>query len=460
MLFGSASRGLGWRRRILRLITNHIRNTPQYAANLVGRQMRKLSVANQIKVYVAASHGLAAAGGAGIYSIANQRERHAAIDRQIEEINHELEATNNALAADHWIRQDQVRKRRIIDRSENPYRNVGNYVPEPRTFYRKLPKPREIIVDSDGAYFNTFVHPAVALRRAHEHRQAQRSAATMPDKGAIDTHGDGADMADEPFNRDAENRGQQLSTAAALWNRAPRIYDDAIVVRMPVWASGVKAFSSFDANPQGAFGPLRLNDIYLPITGLATTRPHGYSFYSSLYSYYQVLETRVNVKYWISPVMNSTVNSTDGTAANTQLFNTSNYTPDACLRIGYMASSVTRNAPGSTRTWEEVATNNGADKTVIFGNINRLYYQSAQGPQQGGDSYTWVPATFDDLEIDITRNPMTAVGSSPNWLNYYDQLYSYDQATYISNSVINYTVRMEFLVHFKKINQTKYYTND
>ena len=68
------------------------------------------------------------------------------------------------------------------------------------------------------------------------------------------THGDGADGVDTTFGRDAEDPKAQEGMASALWTRAPRIYDDEIIVRLPLLINYDANASPFTNTTLGTMG--------------------------------------------------------------------------------------------------------------------------------------------------------------------------------------------------------------
>lgn len=281
----------------------------------------------------------------------------------------------------------------------------------------------------------------------------------------MDVHGDACDGADKAFGRDAEGSAQQKAIASSLWNRAPRIYDDEIIVRMPL---DILTYNTMGSQVNTTFTPglatagppivpnlqylnqsgnIHLNDIYLPFQYDSTRRPRGYSWYSQLYNYYQVLECRWTVKV----------------RACTDLLSTT--TPSTADLPMLMTCQVSDNQHTALTTGEQVMElghTNGADKSFV---LERPLYITWQNGKTGSVqntlefSGTWTPAKFDDLQIDITRQPMTAVGASPNWLNWLDTLYvNYNTAQPTGNVYYQTEVSLEYLVHFKKINASKYLT--
>lgn len=288
---------------------------------------------------------------------------------------------------------------------------------------------------------------------------------------AMDTHGDGCDVVDPLFNRDAEDESQQKAAAGALWTRAPRIYDDEIIVRMPLVLTMNKDNPTSGAQPL-YFNPglataisipnvqvataswLQLNNIYAPWPTDTTRRPRGYAWYSQLYNYYQVLETR-----WTYTV----------TAMNDLLQTTAPTTTDIPLTFAAVTQDTSRTdwttsgsgKPAAYIDLLECAMNNGADKSAIWERPAQITWHNGPGNQPTKITFsgTWTPAKFDDLQIDITRQPMTAVGASPNWLNHLD-LYCINWNTAQPENSMYYKIDIfvEFLVHFKKVNMSKYRT--
>lgn len=279
----------------------------------------------------------------------------------------------------------------------------------------------------------------------------------------MDTHGDGADAVDKPFGRDAEGSAQQKALAASLWNRAPRIYDDEIIVRLPLVATCTDSGGALIFYPGLATaGPpltvnigtlsgarVQLNNIYTPLPADTAQRPRGYAWYSQLYNYYQVLETR-----WHYQVI----------AMTDTLSTTSPATTDIPLVVYAQVSDNSHTGVSNERQLFELGASNGADKSLVVHNPLRIsFHNGMTGTVKNTVDFsgTWTPAKFDDLQIDITRQPMTAIGSAPNWINYLDLGYcNYNSAAPTNNQYYMYKIHLEFLVHFKKVNMTKYLTSN
>lgn len=301
-----------------------------------------------------------------------------------------------------------------------------------------------------------------------ESKSDSASLGNMPGEAKIGdpmevVHGDKADAADPVFGRDAESEHAQKAAAASLWSRAPRIYDDEIIVRLPfivdmttaaagtprtftptLAAAGppiVPAFGSV------SFAQIQLNNIFTPYPTDTTFKPRGYSWYSQLYNLYQVLETRY--KYMISSVSEATSSATPGTT-------------DLPIKWCTVMTDNAHTGLATPRDALELGWSNGADKSIII-----------DGPHEASDetgltgtitntcsfSGTWHPAKFDDLQTNITFQPMTGVGANPNWTNYLDVVYSnYNTVAQTVPAVWRVQFFCEFLVHFKKINMTKYKT--
>lgn len=272
---------------------------------------------------------------------------------------------------------------------------------------------------------------------------------TAPEATPMDVHGDAADGVDRQFNRDQEDEKSQKMVAASLWHKAPRIFDDEIIVRLPLGTSNANSFGSTAAPTFFTYGAIRLNDAYKPL-GWTSTQGKGFYWYSQLYAYYQVLECRVTYDIiFITPT--------------TSVFATSNtnaLTADLPIEVGYQLSAAGQEvAPTNVGQWRGLAINNPAAKTTIFSNIQEMpLHLNMNQSSRVQLSYTWTPAMFDDLEVDITRQPLTAIGGSPNWLNYGDLLLANANTVFPTISpVAQVILRMEQLVHFKKIPTTNYF---
>jgi hypothetical protein len=289
------------------------------------------------------------------------------------------------------------------------------------------------------------------------------SVEDMPADTVMSTHGDACDAVDIPFGRDGENVAQQKAAAAALWNRAPRIYDDEIIVRMPFiiplesTASGTGMLYTANTNLAAAGPPivpnvnyynggsLVLNDIFSPYASNTALKPHGYGWYSQLYNYYQVLECRWNIR--ISKLCPN-INENTGTK---------NYPLAVFCTVGDNTNPVFNN----DRACWEVGHNNGASKSLIVHGPRWISNDYARSPDSTGGSEdfggSWTPAMFDDLQTNITFQPMTAVGAQPNWKNYLNLGFiNYNPTASAAASLWVVNVHYEYLVHFKKINLTKY----
>jgi hypothetical protein len=281
----------------------------------------------------------------------------------------------------------------------------------------------------------------------------------------IATHGDGATAAEEPFNRDATNADQQKAIAASLWNRAPKIYDDEIIVRLPFILTGQNAAAaqpmSWRATLATAGPPLvpatsilnqsaiKLNDIFTPYPFDTSFKPRGYSWYAQLYNLYQVLECRW--KYHTVAISN--------TLATTDAIN-----KDQPLEIYAQMSDNSHTVFADPRTITELGYTNGADKSIIIQGPAKI---TAESGKLGNVTNTktfegvWTPAQFEDLQTNITFQPMTAIGASPNWGNYLDFGYiNYNTVNYTDFNWFQTKLYCEFLVHFKKVNMTKYATSN
>ena len=291
------------------------------------------------------------------------------------------------------------------------------------------------------------------------------SESNMP--GGDNTHGDGADAVDDTFNRDQENAHTQKMVAAKLWQQVPRIYDDEIIVRMPLCLTGETAALGQTGIPWfttlAAAGPpvvpavgymtrmaCVLNDIFVPYPNETTFKPRGYSWYSQLYNYYQVLETR-----WTY----HTVSIND--AVQTEVSDAITATNHVPVRLYAGVSDNSHTAFTDARGIQEIGHTNGASKSVIIHGPKQIdQWQGRTGDVTNTITFqgTWTPAKFDDLQIDITRNAMTATGNSPNWKNYLDLGYiNFNTAqSALKDNNFATQIHLEFLVHWKKVNMTKY----
>jgi len=284
---------------------------------------------------------------------------------------------------------------------------------------------------------------------------------------ATATHGDACDIADKLFGRDAEDTQQQKEAAASLWARAPRIYDDEIIVRLtfcpPIAASnGANALyykaNSFLAtagtpvvpNIQAVAGcDFILNDIFTPYPTDTAKKPRGYTHYAALYNLYQVLETR-----WSYNITAINPNSLASDPVKS-------YPYEVVVREG----DNTDPAGFAARDYWELGHSNGADKTVIFHGPHLISNSYSRAPNNVGGSLTfggtWTPARFDDLQTNITFQPMTAVGAQPNWKNYLHlDWINYNTTANVTDDDFAIHFMVEQLVHFKKINVTKYKVNN
>ena len=283
----------------------------------------------------------------------------------------------------------------------------------------------------------------------------------------ISTHGDGASNADQPFNRDGEDKGKQQAIAASLWHRAPRIYDDEIIVRMPL----IPTFDTSSAtNPMewtptlAAAGPpivpsvqlfnafrVQVNNIFTPFTNDTSLKPRGYAWYSQLYNYYQVLECRW--KY-----ITNAISCGGSNAAATNL------TANQPVHIYATIGDNSHTAFASDRALMELGYTNGADKSIVIkgpAQITDMNGLCNKIPRTITFEGTWTPAMFEDLQTNITFQPMTAIGSNPNWINYLDfGSINYNTTAASSPMAFQTYVYLEFLVHFKKVNMTKYATGN
>lgn len=308
------------------------------------------------------------------------------------------------------------------------------------------------------------------------------SSASMDVDGV---HGDACDKVDKVFGRDGEDKGRQESVAARLWRNAPRIYDDEIIVRMPLYISQTSVVNNTTNNagtwkPRLATAPaggapliphaallqggaedqaltIRLNDIYDPYPQAPAYAPRGCNWYNNLYKYYQVLETKWTVRHEF--ITNQDVPNSGVSAASA--------TQDIPIQVFAQVTDVnqtditTVGGVNGARSLQELGYTNGADKSIIIhGPVEITHNTSGIHNTKNGVTFsgTWSPAMFDDLQIDITKQPMTATGSSPNWLNYLDSGYiNYNQTDYTPDpNIVKTTIILEFLVHFKKVNMSQY----
>lgn len=290
-------------------------------------------------------------------------------------------------------------------------------------------------------------------------------------------HGDSADMSDSMFGRDAENSKAQEAFAATLWNKAPRIYDDEIIVRMPFDTlytaysnAGSDSFLTFDTTTNlatfagGNIKPfsvraasLQLNNIFTPWSYAVGMKPRGYAWYSQLYNYYQVLEVRWTV------YVKSLASVTGSNTAALQLTSDQPVYVNVAMSDNVHTDFSAGGAAGfnQDRNIMEMAHNNGADKSLVYSHGTQLSgtfaFAGADQPSCHTFNGVWTPAKFDDLQIDITRQPMTATGSPPNWANWLD-VYFVNFNTVNATWLFKYDFHCEFLCHWKKINATKYAT--
>lgn len=281
------------------------------------------------------------------------------------------------------------------------------------------------------------------------------------------THGDGADAVDSAFGRDAEGTGTQKQIAGALWNICPRIYDDEVIVRLPLVVtmspenpSGTAALYTYAPGLAAAGPPLvptvdrmaaaafQLNNVFTPYTSDTAHKPRGYSWYASLYKYYQVLEARIT--YTIQA--NTDLVSTAAPATTDTPHSFVLCTTDL-LHTDFSA------AAGSWDNIHELAMSNGAAKSARFSHPTQITWHNGQAdiPTRIKLQTVWTPGQFDDLQTNITLQPMTAIGSPPNWINYCD-LYCINYNTTQPTNNVYYTISIhtEFLVHFKKVSMTQY----
>jgi len=262
-------------------------------------------------------------------------------------------------------------------------------------------------------------------------------------------HGDSADAVDGAFDRDSENPSAQKALASSLWPRAPRIYDDEIIVRLPRVTTSAKTTSNADTSPT-VFVQVRLNDAYKPDNASAI-QCKGMAHYTNIYKYYQVLETRVTFDIeMLAPTV---------TATGTQTY----ITTDLPILFGtFMSANGQNNTPATFDLWKSVALSNPCPKTNIFSNVVELAQHGGMQHQQTRHQFhiKWTPAQFDDLEIDITRQALTSTTASPNWVNWGELMWanpnSSNTTTLPGFQVIT---RVEQLVHFKRINTATYYAS-
>lgn len=292
-------------------------------------------------------------------------------------------------------------------------------------------------------------------------------SATMTGAVPMDVHGDGASAVDKPFNRDGEDKQKQQALAASLWHRAPRIYDDEIIVRMPL----VPTFDSSSAtNPMewtptlATAGPpilpsvqlfnayrVQVNNIFTPFTNDTSLKPRGYAWYSQLYNYYQVLECRW--KY-----ITNAISCGGSNAAAT------NATANQPVHIYSTIGDNAHTSFASDRALMELGYSNGADKNIIIkgpAQITDMNGLCAKIPRTLTFEGVWTPAMFEDLQTNITFQPMTAIGAAPNWINYLDfGAINYNTTAATSPQTFQTYIYLEFLVHFKKVNMSKYATGN
>lgn len=291
-----------------------------------------------------------------------------------------------------------------------------------------------------------------------------RGSDNMPDAAMTEAcHGDKTDGLDREFNEHEENSTKQHHIAKALWTKAPRIYDDAIVVRMPIYYTfnytpALSAGSGPYTGLGNQFQSFGLNDIFAPIqgSGTAALKPHGYSWYATMYTYYQVLESRWNV---------SVTNLADSLGGTTN-YATQNYPIKVGAAVDSQVSALSTLFPNTVtaadnyRRWRELAMSNGADKTVIFthiADITQLSGIDGSIPHKCTFDGHWNPAKFDDLEVNNSLNPMTLINNSPGWSNTLN-LIVYNQNTMAQSQpdLLRIEVFIEYLVHYKKIQPVQY----
>lgn len=195
---------------------------------------------------------------------------------------------------------------------------------------------------------------------------------------------------------------------------------------------------------------VQLNNIFTPYTADTNVKPRGYSWYSQLYNYYQVLECRW--KYVTNAI------SCQGSAASA-----SNLTANLPQHLYATISDNSHTAFASERALMELGYTNGADKNIIVKGPAQITDMNAGlhsvVPKTVTFEGTWTPAMFEDLQTNITFQPMTATGSPPNWINYLDFGYiEYNTTSAASPPAFQTYVYLEFLVHWKKVNMSKYAT--
>jgi hypothetical protein len=295
----------------------------------------------------------------------------------------------------------------------------------------------------------------------------------------MEVNGEGTKAVDRPFDRDAESEAKQKAIAAMLWNRAPKIYDDSIIVRMPLQIS-INTF--YDGNVSNAntwtpslatftgTGPLKaymnyltnytvkLNSILEPFPFYTGYKPQGYSHYANLYSYYQVLETRWT--YHTECLHKSTSGSDPQTSEiPLQIYAQETDNNDLSLLPGGAAGVTT--VSFEDMIVKQLGATNAADQvTIVHGPVGITGQTSGITPSVKNAvtfSGIWTPAKFDDLQVDVTRQPMTLTSANPNWINYLKLGYiNYNTANTSPVSDYHTTIHLEFLVHFKKLKGSKY----
>lgn len=315
----------------------------------------------------------------------------------------------------------------------------------------------------------------------HELRSARQATVGASGSMAIEggsqsemssvTHGDGADAVDPNFGRDAESSGAQKAMANKIWNICPRIYDDEIIVRQPLHIttySGATEHLTLSTTlaSTGPYVPwisgnisantIQLNNLFTPYPNDTSLKPRGYAWYSQLYTKYQVLETK-----WTIIITCNTCIPTGTDAVNTS------YHTNIPHVFYAQTSDTTHPSIASEKDLMELAHSNGAAKTMTLERPKEIDFLSGyHGLTNNTVTFqgTWTPAKFDDLEVDITRQPISNVGAVPNWINYLDiGAVNYNTAlpTAQTNPIsYSLTYSLEFLVHYKKILYSKYATDN
>lgn len=235
------------------------------------------------------------------------------------------------------------------------------------------------------------------------------------------------------YGTEAEKEGDK-QVVATLWKYSPTSYDNEKIVELPY-----SEYSSFTANGQsmGSYKQWKINSIYDPdLTGIGV-QPLGRDTWASIYNFYKVLETHVNV------YLTETTNIATGESTNIA-FPTSH---------GWMAD-ITAAPPSSFQSWLFTAMAGKNNKQQKFSPILKYDVVNGRGQKPLQFEYHWDASQFDSSIIDNAKNEWTPIGSDPANINYFSQLYFNPAPVVGGGRTFVWHIDIRYLVAFKQINRS------